>query len=411
MFNKKIFLLLFFISVIFILPLCAFAGNGEIDSVSKYAWGENMGWINFAPSNNGVYSGLVVSDSSVSGYAWSGLYGWINFSPTNSGQGVKNTKNGTLTGYAWSESLGWINMAGVTIGVDGKFKGTAGVINTTAGRISFDCDKCAVVTNWLPTIVSEDTTPVPTQTSTPRSGGGLIKNTYDLQSTPPVVVSKNPIDNINRVLTDTGLSTEIQPKKTVLKTVDHVESYNIPLAVLPTQTGTFVSEYLNGSHSVAVIDIPKNTVPEKITINIVQHQDTSTQAITPTEYALINNGTVFDITAKTSKGEFVHMFKEPLKISLSIPDILLGKKDLGVYWYDEVNKNWVNIPDVVFNDKSVTFFVSHLTKFAVLSKTVPVQTQTPASPISSWNSYPKNLIIICVLFVLLFLLLKTNKKK
>jgi hypothetical protein len=129
----------------------ALGATGTIDSTNKYAWGENLGWINFAPrdsSNN--YVGLTITDSAITGYAWSSLYGWVNFSPTNSGQGVTNTTSGTLGGSAWSEQLGWIDMTGVSINSSGTFTGTAGTADTNGGRIKFDCTNCNVSTTWRP---------------------------------------------------------------------------------------------------------------------------------------------------------------------------------------------------------------------------------------------------------------------
>ena len=62
--------------------------NGAIDSTYKYAWGKNIGWINFGASNGNVS----ITDSALTGYAWSDNYGWINLNPTNSG--VTNNAEG-----------------------------------------------------------------------------------------------------------------------------------------------------------------------------------------------------------------------------------------------------------------------------------------------------------------------------
>ncbi len=121
--------------------------TGTINSTFKYGWGENFGWINFAPtdsSNN--YHGLTITDSAVTGYAWSKTYGWINFSPSNGG--VTNSCTGELSGYAWSTELGWIPLSGVTINSSGEFTGTGGSTSVPAGRITFDCDHCDVRTDW-----------------------------------------------------------------------------------------------------------------------------------------------------------------------------------------------------------------------------------------------------------------------
>ncbi|MDD5146707.1 MAG: carboxypeptidase-like regulatory domain-containing protein [Candidatus Pacebacteria bacterium] len=137
---------------VFLIPFFCLASNstGTVDSSHKYAWGENLGWVNFAPTDGVDYVGITITDTAVSGYAWSQAYGWINFDPTNSGQSVTNNCSGQLGGYAWVGTLGWINMSGVTINSSGQFTGTAGALGTNAGRISFGCTNCDVATDWRP---------------------------------------------------------------------------------------------------------------------------------------------------------------------------------------------------------------------------------------------------------------------
>ncbi|MDD3003073.1 MAG: fibronectin type III domain-containing protein [Candidatus Shapirobacteria bacterium] len=121
------------------------AATGSIIGSSAYAWGENMGWINFL-ANGGNIS---VTDSTVTGYAWNSNYGWINLSPSTGG--VTNNCSGILGGKAWSETLGWIDFSGVKIDSNGKFVGTIGTSGSTVGRINFDCANCNVKTDWQPT--------------------------------------------------------------------------------------------------------------------------------------------------------------------------------------------------------------------------------------------------------------------
>jgi hypothetical protein len=155
--NKNIFL--FFMAIFFCLPFFASASitNGTIDSVYKYAWSNNIGWINFAPmGDNATYKGLVVTDSSITGYAWSKEHGWINFGPfvNNTQGGVKNTADGVLSGYAWGQELGWINFSGVSINSSGQFTGEA--TGDSVGIINFDltkCTDCGVKTDWRPVSV------------------------------------------------------------------------------------------------------------------------------------------------------------------------------------------------------------------------------------------------------------------
>lgn len=100
----------------------AFAENiNPANDGSKYAWSENMGWINAQPSGPGG-PGVQVSDATLTGYAWSESAGWISLSCANdnscstSSYGVTNDGCGTLSGYAWSENTGWINFSCSTNG-------------------------------------------------------------------------------------------------------------------------------------------------------------------------------------------------------------------------------------------------------------------------------------------------------
>jgi len=126
---------------------------------SQYAWGENVGWINFEPGSG---DGVQVSSSAVQGFAWAENIGWINLSPSTYG-GVTNDGTGILSGYAWGENVGWINFdpayGGVSIDSEGYFSGYAWGENI--GWINFDlttpvqaCKVCTddlynFIDNWL----------------------------------------------------------------------------------------------------------------------------------------------------------------------------------------------------------------------------------------------------------------------
>lgn len=147
------------ILLLLVLPLFVSASttSGTIDPAHSYAWGENLGWVNFAASSSNV----TVADAGLAGYVWTQNYGWINLNPSQGG--VRNDGEGDLSGYAWGENVGWINFDGVVINNAGKFTGTIGSATGTAGRITFDCDNCAVGTDWRPQSVRNgsysDTTP------------------------------------------------------------------------------------------------------------------------------------------------------------------------------------------------------------------------------------------------------------
>lgn len=126
--------------------------DGTIDGTHKYAWGENIGWINFGTSGGNVH----VTNSSLSGHGWSDNYGWINLSPSATVK-VLNNGEGDLSGYAWGESLGWINFNSVSIDYNGEFAGNA-TIENDGSRISFNCSNTSscsssnfkVKTDWRP---------------------------------------------------------------------------------------------------------------------------------------------------------------------------------------------------------------------------------------------------------------------
>lgn len=110
------------------------------DDDSQYAYGENIGWLNFEPSQG---PGVTVSATGLTGYAWAENIGWIILSCVNTAScqtvsyGVTNDGNGNLAGYAWAENVGWISFScsntsscdtvnyRVTIDAEGHFKGWA----------------------------------------------------------------------------------------------------------------------------------------------------------------------------------------------------------------------------------------------------------------------------------------------
>lgn len=115
--------------------------DGIIDPAYKYAWGENIGWINFGASNGNVH----VTDSGLSGYALSETVGWIYL------EDVINDGQGNLSGYAWGENVGYIKFnptnGGVIINSSGEFTGSA--LGENIGWIIFGGDY-KVKTDWRP---------------------------------------------------------------------------------------------------------------------------------------------------------------------------------------------------------------------------------------------------------------------
>jgi hypothetical protein len=138
-------IVLIIMTILFVLvPLYALAGN--IDANNNFAYGENVGWINFAPSEGG---GVAVTNTAVTGYAWGENIGWVNHSPSDGG--VLNDWLGNLSGYALGENVGWINFnpTGSGVKIDpatGVFSGKAWGENI--GWINFAPDGVPVKTSW-----------------------------------------------------------------------------------------------------------------------------------------------------------------------------------------------------------------------------------------------------------------------
>ena len=154
--------------------------NGTIDSNYHYAYGENIGFIDF--------KNITISDTSLSGFIYGENIGWIDLST------ITNTTEGRLGGYAWGENVGWIDFSKTTIGTDGVF--TGGAYGENIGWITFGTTTNKVLTDWRPLSVR----PVP------HSSGSTLafRNNYLAQqnlNTPATTVPPTlPLPTINRTL-------------------------------------------------------------------------------------------------------------------------------------------------------------------------------------------------------------------
>ena len=121
----KTLIILIVLLVFFLLTTAGAENIDPYDDNSQYAYGENIGWFNFQPTQG---DGVQVSSSKLTGYVWQENIGWINLWPSKYG-GVFNDGAGNLSGYAWGENVGWINFdpsyGGVSIDADGNFDGWA----------------------------------------------------------------------------------------------------------------------------------------------------------------------------------------------------------------------------------------------------------------------------------------------
>jgi hypothetical protein len=166
MYKHKHFVKLVLAVMILCLPVkLALAENIDpCDNGSQYAYGENVGWVNFEPNVAGPNVGAMVTDSNVTGFVWAENIGWINLDPNDldPSTGVKNDGTGKLSGLAWGENVGWINFDpnisgdpnhyGVTIDANGDFDGWAWGENI--GWIHFSSTSPVaykVQTSWIPT--------------------------------------------------------------------------------------------------------------------------------------------------------------------------------------------------------------------------------------------------------------------
>jgi hypothetical protein len=154
---KKIIM---FLSILILVPQFTRAAN--IDTINRYAWGQNIGWVDF-----GLEVGNIeVSNNKLTGYAYSSNTGWISLNCVNTDScksveyGVTQDGKGDLSGYAWGQNTGWIDFSGVSINEEGDFLGYA--YSPNIGYISFNC----VNTQTCDTIDFKVTTTWTTATST-----------------------------------------------------------------------------------------------------------------------------------------------------------------------------------------------------------------------------------------------------
>ncbi|MHC4575492.1 MAG: hypothetical protein ACYS76_15430 [Planctomycetota bacterium] len=128
--NTRLILTILVAAILALGPVTSAENIDPNEDGSQYAYGENIGWLNFEPSQG---DGAHVSETQLTGYVWAENLGWISLSCENTAScgtvnyGVTNDGAGNLSGYAWSENGGWINFdptyGGVTIDSDGNFDG------------------------------------------------------------------------------------------------------------------------------------------------------------------------------------------------------------------------------------------------------------------------------------------------
>ncbi len=150
--TSGIFILAFFFLVT---PSFASETIGTIDPSFRYAWGENIGFIDFG----GTSGNVVITDTAITGYAYGENIGFINLT------GITNDNEGDLSGYAWGENVGWVDFSNTSIGIDGVFSGYA--YGENIGFITFGLDTNKVVTDWRPASTRQSSSPRRSSGSTP----------------------------------------------------------------------------------------------------------------------------------------------------------------------------------------------------------------------------------------------------
>lgn len=109
------------------------------------------GTLNFLPTVSATTTAITITDTAITGYVWGNETGWINFAPTGAGVTV-DAATGRMYGTAWSQAGGWINFRpsnsgtivngvpiGVSITAEGAFYGYAWFGGVYGGWIKFDC--------------------------------------------------------------------------------------------------------------------------------------------------------------------------------------------------------------------------------------------------------------------------------
>jgi len=111
----------------------------DVSGVNKFAWGENVGFLNWRDAGEPAGSaGVSFEGDHLAGWIWGENIGWIrvgvgggpyaNDSASDFGVNV-DPATGELTGFAWGENVGWINF------------GTTSVIGADGARLDLAADR------------------------------------------------------------------------------------------------------------------------------------------------------------------------------------------------------------------------------------------------------------------------------
>lgn len=432
-------------------------GNA-ITRICKDASCASFGRVNWKPTGS---TPVTITDSGITGYAWGDEIGWINFNPTDSGVTI-NPSTGALSGYAYANTGSWINFnptdvaggtdVGVTINAEGQFAGWAWVSGANGGWMKFDCALPAtcVKTDWRP--LGSRTSGV---TGVAGGGGGArLAQVSSSSSTPleksvredivPPVIG-NPIAGqpsrersagegvVPPVSHASGLSNTEAGTDTLAVVRDAVVAfykrlrlpepnvyegslrlgYNSPLTLSAGQSGHLVWDFTqqdgnsrHGNGPLAVIlEIPKEGVDDtgderSFSVSLTH----SIATIKGGQEMNIHRNAIFAMAATGRDGTSVTSFANPIKVTMVIPSLLEGGTAPAVYYRTHNEAEWFPVPGVVFTDMTAVFYVDHFTDFAVLEHAATNHTQPFTSPLYYYG-------LLCMLVLGTFFVLRFMKSK
>jgi len=158
------------------------------------------------------------------------------------------------------------------------------------------------------------------------------------------------------------------------------------------------------------IELPRAIASSKITLSIEQSVADRLPSLDQANIL----GAVFEITAKDDEGNRVREFFAPLKITLIVPESLVGRKDLGVYYFSDDVNEWVLISDVVFDNISASFSVNFLSRFAIFALKPDLLTTDgvlPATLAVAPDTSPRSFMWLYILIGALFLIWLSRRKR
>lgn len=184
------------------LPSPADGVSVDANYCSGYIYAANVGWISMGsgPKNGSAYSNTGASDYGVNsnagapgekalrGFAWGANIGWLNFESTGNPRVILST--GQLRGYVWSANCGWINFDDANI-----------YVQTAPGPLATPTPTPTATPN--PTATATPT-PSPDPSATPISSPTPTPaptSTPSPSATPKPSPSANPVSHLANIST------------------------------------------------------------------------------------------------------------------------------------------------------------------------------------------------------------------